>query len=116
MAVKWAVANGNWNVGTTWNDGVVPTADDDVYCNGYTIMINSLTIISAKSISNYENPNTGRGGGLISRTTAASGGLFINADCRCFYNTLIDLVNVGFQFPLDVFHDAVVLEACGEIC
>jgi hypothetical protein len=23
------------NAGATWNDGVVPTADDDVYLNGY---------------------------------------------------------------------------------
>lgn len=96
MAVKWAVVNqGDWNTPSTWNDGVVPTSNDDVYCNGYIILINSSSIISVKSISNYENPNTGRGGGQISRTTAAVGGLFINADCRCFYNTLINLVNVG---------------------
>lgn len=95
MAVKWAVANGNWADGTTWNDGIVPTSDDDVYCNGYNILINTSTIINAKSISNHNNPSTGRGGGQISRTTAASGGLFVNADCFCDYNTLIDLVNIG---------------------
>ena len=29
MAVKWAVANGNWNTGATWNDGVVPVSGDE---------------------------------------------------------------------------------------
>lgn len=37
MAVKWAVANGNWNAGATWNDGVVPVDGDEIYLNGYTI-------------------------------------------------------------------------------
>jgi len=37
MAVKWAVANGNWSAGATWNDGVVPTTDDEVYLNGHII-------------------------------------------------------------------------------
>ena len=96
MAVKWAVVNsGDWNTPSTWNDGIVPTINDDVYCNGYTILINSSTNIVAKSISNYQNPNTGRTGGMISRTTTAGSGLFITADCHALQNTLINLVNIG---------------------
>ena len=45
MAVKWAVANGNWSAGTTWNDGVVPTSGDIVYCNGHTINMTWTTIM-----------------------------------------------------------------------
>lgn len=37
MAVKWAVANGNWSAGATWNGGVVPVDGDEIYLNGYTI-------------------------------------------------------------------------------
>ena len=43
MAVKWAVANGSWTAGATWNDGVVPTANDDVYLNGHNVTISTLT-------------------------------------------------------------------------
>jgi hypothetical protein len=37
MANKWAIQNGNWSDGSTWNDGVVPTDDDDVWLNGYVL-------------------------------------------------------------------------------
>jgi hypothetical protein len=56
MAVKYAVANGNWNAGTTWNDGTIPQSDDDVYANGYTITINISTLVvgSINTIVNEE--------------------------------------------------------------
>lgn len=67
MAVKWAVANGNWNAGATWNDGVVPTIDDDVYLDGHTINLptTNYTYINAKTISNSTNPHTGFVGGTL---------------------------------------------------
>lgn len=66
MAVKWAVANGNWNAGTTWNDGVVPTADDDVFLNGNTITLpNSAYTAVAQTISNGYCEQTGGSGGSI---------------------------------------------------
>lgn len=66
MAVKWAVANGNWNAGATWNDGLVPTSEDDVYLNGYNVTHpNALNYLTAKSITNALNPNTNIQGGLI---------------------------------------------------
>ena len=37
MATVWAVANGNWNTGATWNTGSVPTSADDVFTNGFTV-------------------------------------------------------------------------------
>ena len=64
MAVKWAVADWNWNAGATWNDGVVPTSDDVVYCNGHTILMNVNNIV-AKQIRNDVNPNTNIGGGFV---------------------------------------------------
>lgn len=48
MANKWAVQNGNWSDGSTWNDGFVPTADDDVEANGYTITLDTTTILAHK--------------------------------------------------------------------
>ena len=54
MAVKWAVANGNWNAGATWNNGTVPAIDDIVYCNGHEITFN-IDIISCSELRNDAN-------------------------------------------------------------
>ena len=64
MANKWAIKNGNWSDGSTWDDGVVPTADDDVYCNGYTISLNVDTI-SFKTLSNKSDDNINYGGHIV---------------------------------------------------
>ena len=77
MAVKWAVANGNWSAGTTWNDGVVPTIDDDVYLNGHTIT-SGVNDISCRLLSNEACPNTGIAGGYIAMTANANA--FINSN------------------------------------
>ena len=39
MAYKWAVANGNWSAGATWNGGTVPQTGDIVYANGKTVAV-----------------------------------------------------------------------------
>ena len=69
MAVKWAVANGNWSAGATWNDGVVPVDGDYVYCNGYTISFPTTINIGNGTITNELNPNTNRNGGKIQTTS-----------------------------------------------
>ena len=40
MANRYAVANGNFNNPAIWDNGVVPTSDDDVFANGFTVTIN----------------------------------------------------------------------------
>jgi hypothetical protein len=66
MAVKWAVANGNWTAGATWNDGVVPVAGDYVYANGKTVQIGTGIDIGDGTLSAEICPNTGLGGGTFS--------------------------------------------------
>ena len=68
MAVKWAVANGNWADGTTWNDGAVPVDGDYIYCNGHTIQMNTNATLPNSVISNGICPQTGIGGGVIQAT------------------------------------------------
>ena len=90
MAIKWAVANGNWSDGTTWNDGVVPTADDDVYLDGHNISMANTSIV-AKTISNGVNPNTNLSGGFILFTSGA----IISANIYCYISNIIQCNNTS---------------------
>lgn len=54
MANKWAIQNGNWSDGSTWNDGVVPTADDDVELGDYQVTLDTSLIV-CKSLSNVDH-------------------------------------------------------------
>lgn len=66
MAVKWAVANGNWSAGATWNDGTIPQDGDYVYASGKTIQIGAGIDIGDGTLSTEICPNTGLGGGIFS--------------------------------------------------
>ena len=39
MAIRKAVANGNWSSTSTWNGGTLPQAGDTVHANGYTVTL-----------------------------------------------------------------------------
>lgn len=68
MAERWAVATGNANATATWDGGTLPTSDDDVYANGFTVTINANT--------HWKSANTTPG------TTAVVGGSFIISSGR----------------------------------
>ena len=40
MANRFAVATGNFSNAAIWDNGAVPTSDDDVFANGFTVTIN----------------------------------------------------------------------------
>lgn len=65
MAVKWAVANGQWNVGSTWNDGVVPVDGDVVYCNNHSITANVNIALPNTILTNEVCPTTNVSGGHL---------------------------------------------------
>jgi hypothetical protein len=50
MALRVAVANGNWSNPSTWNGGVLPAAGDVVASNGYTVTIDQN--VNVDSITN----------------------------------------------------------------
>ena len=62
MATKWAVVNGQWSAGATWNDGVVPVDGDYVYLDGHIITISAPNLPNT-IVSNDVNPNTELSGG-----------------------------------------------------
>lgn len=66
--IKWAIANGNWSDGTTWNDGVVPVDGDYVYCNGFVITLNTNITQLNTTISNESNGNIVAGGYINFKT------------------------------------------------
>ena len=87
MANKWAVQNGNWSDGSTWNDGVVPTADDDVWLNGKTVTV--AADIYALSVRNLENQELSVvDGGHINATNnvTINANLFINNESMIQYS------------------------------
>ena len=63
MAVKWAVANGNWNAGATWNGGSVPVDGDIIYANGHTVTLNVNVNLINSELRNDECPSTLLSGG-----------------------------------------------------
>lgn len=80
MAVRYAVATGNWSDTATWNGGTLPTSSDDVYSNTYTVTIDQdVTVLSLRNGSNA-SPSVTAGGGFTCSTarTITATGLGIN--------------------------------------
>jgi len=50
MANVYAITNGNWSAGATWNTGVVPTSADDVFTNNFTVNMDvNATVLSLRN-------------------------------------------------------------------
>jgi len=87
MAIKYAVANGNWSATTTWNDGTLPTAGDYVYANGYTVDIDQD--ITVGTISTEVCPDTNTGGGGFTVAGAYIGNRYIIANIQAGTSTCL---------------------------
>lgn len=59
MAEIYAIQDGNWSATSTWSTGTIPTVDDEVYIDNYTISAANMTCYAKKIIFN----GTGRLGG-----------------------------------------------------
>ena len=63
MALRYAVATGNWSNTATWDGGTLPTAADDVYANNKTVTIDvNVTVLS---INNRAQAPAVAGGGFL---------------------------------------------------
>ena len=57
MALRYAVASGNWSNTATWDGGTLPTASDDVFSNGFTVTIDGpFTVLSIRNTLNVAAP------------------------------------------------------------
>jgi fibronectin-binding autotransporter adhesin len=79
-----SAATNNWNLGTTWVGGVVPTASDDVVIkSGHTVTLNDTRSCTALTVNGTLNANTG-GNLTQSGSTAIAGTLNLNGGALDF--------------------------------
>ena len=50
MAVIKAAASGNWSAGATWTGGVVPTLNDTVYANSFTVTLDQSIDLTGSTV------------------------------------------------------------------
>ena len=63
MALRYAVATGNWSNTATWDGGTLPTAADDVFSNNFTVTIDgTFTVLSIRNTLNVAVPIIAAGG------------------------------------------------------
>jgi hypothetical protein len=79
MALRYAVATGNWSNTATWDGGTLPTSADDVYTNNFTVTIDqNITVLSLRNTAG---------------SPAVAGGIFILTNGIIINATGTGLVN-----------------------
>lgn len=63
MALKWAVASGNWSSTATWNGSALPGSGDEVHAGGFTVTIDQDVTVA--SLSTHLNGSAAAGGGFV---------------------------------------------------
>lgn len=62
MAIRYAVATGNWSNTATWNGGTLPATTDDVRSNGFVVTVDSDRTAATVSNKSETSPSVAAGG------------------------------------------------------
>jgi len=64
MAIRYAVAAGNWSNPATWDGGAsIPASTDDVWPNGFTVTVDQdITVATLRTVANASAPTIAVGG------------------------------------------------------
>jgi hypothetical protein len=112
MAIRYAVANGNWSNTATWDGGTLPAVDDDVFANNFTVTIDgTFTVLSIRNSSNASPAISVGGfftfanGGIL--TCTSDQGIYVglanvptlqmtlsSGNVGTFYGTVLTMVNI----------------------
>jgi hypothetical protein len=97
MAIRYAVATGNWSNTAIWDGGTLPTSADDVYANNFTVTIDgTFTVLTIRNTANT-TPAITAGGGF---TFANGGNLTCSAPTNSVFNRAVGSVYcLTFDLP-----------------
>lgn len=114
MATRFAVASGNFNNTAIWDNGAVPTSADDLYGNGFTVVINgTYTVQTIRSttppvlVPNIATPamtsnNTPSGTAFASSVSSGAAWNAFNQDgltSTLWQSGVANTGILGYQFP-----------------
>lgn len=112
MAIRFAVANGNWSNTSTWNGGTLPTSADDVFSNNFTVTVDQpITVITLRTTSNT-SPAITAGGGFVATNgnNIICTGTTINGLNRGFVHGTTTVLTVSGTASLSISGDIVPSE------
>jgi hypothetical protein len=111
--IRYAVQNGAWSSGSTWDSGVLPLDGDDIYADGKTITINQN--INILRLTNFPSPSRLPGNAipLMTSNTTPEGAVsassfqstnfpwraFDNSTSTFWQSNTINSASIAYQFP-----------------
>jgi hypothetical protein len=116
MAVRYAIATGNWSSTSTWNGGTLPTSADDVYANGFTVTIDqNVTVLSISNAA--QTPAVAGGGFNVStpQTITCTGTGIYAGPTSLITNTSTGIVNINSTTIFGVANFTINHNATGTL-